>query len=153
MSSQSDHFTRSARLALMLSQEEALRHNNAEIGTGHLLLALARLEKCIAMQVLRSLGVEAGRLMSMVEQAVGREQIPPSGRLSLAPDMEHAIQKAAEEARRMASVRVSTGHLLLGLVQEEKGVAEQALRGLGVDLDRLRTRTAHLIEEPGAENE
>ena len=119
MSSQSDRFTRSARLALMLSQDEALRHNNAEIGTEHLLLALARLEKCIAMQVLRTLGVEAKRLMSMVEQAVGREQIPPSGRLSLAPDMEHAIQKAAEEPRRMSSVRVSTGHLILGVVQEE----------------------------------
>jgi ATP-dependent Clp protease ATP-binding subunit ClpC len=147
MSSQTDHFTRSARLALSLSQEEALRLNNAEIGPEHLLLAFARLEDCVAMQVLRSLGVEPGQLARTVDRAIDHEQIPPSGPLSLAPQTEQVLQAASEAARDTGSVRIGTGHLLLGMEHTNAGVAVQALRGLGVDLDTLRTRTEQMMAE------
>ncbi len=37
---------------------------------------------------------------------------------------------------------IGTEHLLLGLVREGEGIAVNVLRGLGVNLDRVRTQTA-----------
>ncbi len=54
------------------------------------------------------------------------------------------LHLAHEEAERMQQPVIGSEHILLGLVQEESGVAGRALRDLGVDLDRAREMTLRL---------
>ncbi|MEX2586488.1 MAG: Clp protease N-terminal domain-containing protein [Actinomycetota bacterium] len=50
------------------------------------------------------------------------------------------IAAAHEEARRLGSDFVGTEHLLLGLLQEQGGLAARALHAVGVDLDAVAAK-------------
>ena len=145
MSDKLDRFTKRARRVLTLAQEEALRLNHSYIGTEHLLLGLVREENGVAVKVLRELGVEPGQVIRAVERTVGRGERAPFGKPSLAPRTKRVIELAVDEARLMGHHYIGTEHLLLGLVREGEGIAVNVLRGLGINLDRVRTQTARNI--------
>jgi len=50
-------------------------------------------------------------------------------------------------AKVLESLRIGTGHILLGLLQEGDGVAAQVLTGLGAGLDGARAQVIRLLEE------
>ncbi len=145
MSDKLERFTKRARRVLTLAQEEALRLNHSYIGTEHLLLGLVREENGVAVKVLRELGVEPGQVIRAVERTVGRGERAPFGKPSLAPRTKRVIELAVDEARLMGHHYIGTEHLLLGLVREGEGIAVNVLRGLGINLDRVRTQTARNI--------
>jgi ATP-dependent Clp protease ATP-binding subunit ClpC len=152
MSDKLDRFTKRARRVLTLAQEEALRLNHNYIGTEHLLLGLVREENGVAVKVLRELGVEPSQVIRAVERTVGRGERPPFGKPTLAPRTKRVIELAVEEARLMGHHYIGTEHLLLGLVREGEGIAVNVLRGLGVNLDRVRTQTARNILQTQAQS-
>src|SRR5512141_527332 len=51
---------------------------------------------------------------------------------------------AHQEAERMRQDTIGTEHLLLGLIQEEGGVAGRVLRDLGLEPDRVREMVERL---------
>ena len=152
MSDKLDRFTKRARRVLTLAQEEALRLNHNYIGTEHLLLGLVREENGVAVKVLRELGVEPGQVIRAVERTVGRGERPPFGKPTLAPRTKRVIELAVDEARLMGHHYIGTEHLLLGLVREGEGIAVNVLRGLGINLDRVRTQTARNILQNQAQS-
>ena len=151
MSDKLDRFTKRARRVLTLAQEEALRLNHNYIGTEHLLLGLVREENIVAVKVLKELGVEPGQVVRAVERTVGRGERAPFGKPSLAPRTKRVIELAVEEARMMGHHYIGTEHLLLGLVREGEGIAVNVLRGLGVNLDKVRTQTARNLLQSQAQ--
>lgn len=151
MSDKLDRFTKRARRVLTLAQEEALRLNHNYIGTEHLLLGLVREENSVAVKVLKELGVEPGQVVRAVERTVGRGERTPFGKPTLAPRTKRVIELAVEEARMMGHHYIGTEHLLLGLVREGEGIAVNVLRGLGINLDRVRTQTARNILQSQAQ--
>jgi ATP-dependent Clp protease ATP-binding subunit ClpC len=151
MSDKLDRFTKRARRVLTLAQEEALRLNHNYIGTEHLLLGLVREENSVAVKVLKELGVEPGQVIRAVERTVGRGERTPFGKPTLAPRTKRVIELAVEEARMMGHHYIGTEHLLLGLVREGEGIAVNVLRGLGINLDRVRTQTARNILQSQAQ--
>ena len=64
--------TPGARKAIGLAAEEARRLGHSQIGTGHLLLGLAREDEGIAAGILHSLGATLERLRRQVRQAVSQ---------------------------------------------------------------------------------
>ena len=48
---------------------------------------------------------------------------------------------------RAAVAHVGTGHLLLGLIREEEGVAARVLENLGLRLDVVREEVLNLLGE------
>ncbi|NMC53701.1 MAG: ATP-dependent Clp protease ATP-binding subunit [Chloroflexi bacterium] len=54
------------------------------------------------------------------------------------------LSLAHQEAERMRQERIDTEHLLLGLIQEEGGVAGRVLRELGLEMDRVREMVERL---------
>ncbi|MGC7871211.1 ATP-dependent Clp protease ATP-binding subunit [Desulfosporosinus sp. SYSU MS00001] len=52
---------------------------------------------------------------------------------------EKVLMIAQSEAKRMGHKVVGTEHILLGLIQEGEGIAAQALKNLGLDLEKVRT--------------
>ena len=152
MSDKLDRFTTRARRVLTLAQEEALRLNHNYIGTEHLLLGLVREENGVAVKVLRELGVEPSQVIRAVERTVGRGERAPFGKPTLAPRTKRVIELAVDEARLMGHHYIGTEHLLLGLVREGEGIAVNVLRGLGINLDRVRTQTARNILQTQAQS-
>jgi ATP-dependent Clp protease ATP-binding subunit ClpA len=59
-------FDSAAKKLLEISLREALRYKHRRIDTGHLLLAVARLDDTAAHRVLSSLGVDADRVREAV---------------------------------------------------------------------------------------
>src|SRR5688572_11492211 len=123
MSDKLDRFTKYARRALTLSQEEALRLNHSYIGPEHLLLGLVREENGMVVTVLRELGVEPGRIIHTVERIAGHSQTPPTHKPTLTEDSRRAIELSVDEARLMGHHYIGTEHLLLGLLRQGENLA------------------------------
>jgi Clp amino terminal domain, pathogenicity island component len=142
-----DKFTERARRVLTYAHEEATRFNHNYIGTEHLLLGLIREGNGVAAKVLDSLGVELNRVRSQVEFIIGRGDHMIVGEVGLTPRATKVIELAVDEARRLGHHYIGTEHLLLGLVREGEGIAAAVLESLGVNLERLRTRTIKVLSQ------
>ena len=138
-------FSKRARRCLAYAQEEAQRLNHSYIGTEHLLLGLVREENGVAARVLSSLGVEAYKVRSAVEEIIGRGEHEVVGRPGLSPRTKRIIELAVTQARTMGHTYIGTEHLLLGLVEEGEGVAVDVLKSLGVTLQKVRAQTDQLV--------
>jgi ATP-dependent Clp protease ATP-binding subunit ClpA len=143
------------------------------IGTEHLLLGLLAESRGITATVLSNLGIDTGRVRrevlnrveggtrSSVERDLGtldwaREALRrsfgryprPGGRASFerfTGPARKVVVLAQDEARRFNHNYIGTEHLLLGLIQEEKGIAARALGTLGVDLDQDREQVESIV--------
>ncbi|MCC6455338.1 MAG: AAA family ATPase [Caldilineaceae bacterium] len=145
MSDKLDRFTKYARRALTLSQEEALRLNHSYIGPEHLLLGLVREENGMVLTVLRELGVEPGQIIHTVERTAGHSQTPPTHKPTLTETSKRVIELSVDEARLMGHHYIGTEHLLLGLVRQGESLAVKVLQAVGLDLDKVRTQMARAI--------
>jgi ATP-dependent Clp protease ATP-binding subunit ClpA len=139
-----DGFGRDAREALAAAQVEAAGLGHDRIGTEHILLGLLGDDDATA-GALRDAGVSLSAARHKVAEAVGTR---PSGRsLSAAPPTTKRAARAVEGAIRISDRRrsdaVGRGDLLLAVLNVE-GTAGQVLRGLGIDMDRLRDVVEHI---------
>ncbi len=147
MTDKLDRFTKHARQVLQIAQEEAKRLNHNYVGTEHLLLGLAKEENGLASRVLRELGATPADMVRAVERMAPPNPRRPFSQPTLTPRTKRVIELAVEEARQMGHAYIGTEHLLLGLIQEQEGIAAEVLRGLGMSLDRIRTQTNRAILE------
>lgn len=78
----------------------------------------------------------------VVVRAVGRAAMTPAAR--------GAIALAVDEARRLKSSTVDAGHLLLGLLRQDDGIAATVLARVGVTLDQVAARLPRIEDAPAA---
>ena len=131
-----------------VAQAQSLNHEY--IGTEHLLLALLAGRDSVGATALRSLGVDlrgvANRILTFVRPGMGNRD-PSSGSLLPFTSRSKAVLELAKaEARGMNHARIGTGHLLLGMLAEGKGIASQVLKDAGVDLDKARSQVVAILE-------
>jgi len=146
MTEKFDLFTKRARRVLMRAQEEAQKMRHNYIGTEHLLLGMLAEEKSVANKALRKLGAEPEQVHRLVERFTSnRRRSPLGGKPTLTPRTRKVLEAAVDEARRMGHHYIDTGHLLLGLVQQDEGVAVDILRDMGISLEQVRQETARMM--------
>ena len=133
-----DRFTRRARQALRLAQEEAQRLNHSYIGTEHLLIGLIRVDNSVASKVLQGVGIELGQVRELVQQTSGASRGPDLRDETLTPRIKRVLELALNEAKRMGHHYIDTAHVLLGLMREEDCAAVRILRQLGVSPELVR---------------
>ncbi|NLD73351.1 MAG: ATP-dependent Clp protease ATP-binding subunit [Chloroflexi bacterium] len=146
MSDKLDRFTRLARHALTMAQEEAQRMNHPYIGTEHLLLGLLREEEGIASRVLTELGLSLGQARRAVERIVGRGETPVAS-LQLGDQTKRVLEVAVTEAKRFGHRFIGTEHILLGLVQEPDTMALAVLQHLRVNREIVRRKVVSAIRQ------
>lgn len=130
------NFSDQVRTALARSREEAIRLQHDAVGTEHILLGL--LADGGVRKMLRELGVRPERAVAEVEAAappgsakVGIEGLPYTSRAK------KVLEFTLSAARERKSSGVTTEHLLLGLLREDRGVGARVLGRLGVTVERL----------------
>ena len=142
-----DRFTNRAKQVIILARKEADRFNHNYIGTEHLLLGLIKLGQGVAVDVLRSMGVDFETIRMEVEKAVGTgPEHKTIGDVPLTLRAKKVIELAVEEAKNLNHTYIGTEHLLLGLLQEGEGVAARILKNLNVDIERARSEIRRELE-------
>ena len=133
------NFTPRAQQVLALARKEADRFNHNFVGPEHILLGLIALDKGIAVNVLRTFGLDLTKVRAAIEKAVG---IGPSqkiiGNIPYTPRVKKVLALAFKEARKLNHTYVGTEHILLGLLAEGDGVAARILKDSGVNTEKTR---------------
>jgi ATP-dependent Clp protease ATP-binding subunit ClpA len=132
-----------------LAIDEARRLGGKSVGTEHLLLGLAREGEGIASGILESLGVTMEKVRRAVMETLGQMKpdlptnvysnaLVSTGPFDLLDDAaKRVLAVAEEEARQMRHDWIGTEHMMIALLRSD-GVAQRALRELGVTLDQAR---------------
>jgi dihydroneopterin aldolase len=133
-----ERFTERARNCVVLAQEEAHLFNHNYIGSEHLLLGLLRQNEGIAAQALASLNVTLGETREQLESIVGYGEKGTGPEVPFTPRSRKVLELALRESMQLGHNYIGTEHILLGLVRESKGMANQMLTNLGVEADEVR---------------
>lgn len=126
-----------ARQAVVAAHDEAQALGNERVGTEHLLLGLLADDDLIG--VLLDAGATLAATRRKVREAVpGAAPALRSAPLPRSARCARALGRAPRFARDQRADMVGTGHLLLAVLDVE-GTAGQVLRGIGVDIEQLRS--------------
>lgn len=150
-------FGQGARRAVAMAAIEARELGAVRVGTEHLLLGLLAHAEGAAARLLGSSGVTLASARRKVGEAVGQRVATdaevartrrPGDALERSARADRAIGRAFRFSHDQKAPEVRTEHLLLGVLDVE-GTAGQVLRGLGVDLEALRSTVE--VTKGGAE--
>lgn len=140
-----DRFTIAARKVLRLARNECAQFKHGFIGTEHFLLGLLKEDKSIAAAVLRNMGVAYDKVVEEIE--IESSNTPPVGIIPFTKRAKQSLEAAVEEAAHLRHNYIGPEHILLGLLDDEKGAAVQILIKLNADIDDVRADVLELVTE------
>ncbi|MBC7235468.1 MAG: ATP-dependent chaperone ClpB [Chloroflexi bacterium] len=133
-----DKYTQKAQEALASAQRLAEDYNHSQIEVEHLLLALLQQRDGVVPQIVSKLGVSGETLAQEVTAELSRmpQAYGPVQRY-LSSSFNSVLRAAESEAERMHDEFVSTEHLFLGILIEDKGRAGRILRRHGFTVEEV----------------
>lgn len=158
-------FTNRARTCVEAAFEEARMLGHDSIGDEDLLLGILRAGEGTGAEALSSLGVtleeareESEEMLADALSSVGisledirREageafemRIPDDRRIPYSPRAKKVLVEARKQMRRMGDNYLGTEHVLLGMFNNEDGMAVRMLAGMGVSPEALEDRLFEL---------
>jgi ATP-dependent Clp protease ATP-binding subunit ClpC len=154
-----ENFTEQAQEALAASQELVRRLKHAQWDVEHVVVGLLGNAKGVPVQLLTELGVSVDVVRAELERALERtpKLTYQGGQIYQTPRVQALMSEAKAEADRLHDDYISTEHLLIGALSDEKGEAARILRAHGVDKERLyqalqEVRGSHRVDDPRAES-
>ncbi|MGW0768957.1 Clp protease N-terminal domain-containing protein [Streptomyces sp. NPDC002676] len=139
-----DKFSQLARSAIVAGMNEAKLAGNAEIVPAHIVLGLLGTEGT-AVDALRAQGVDLGRARDTAVAALPERSDADPVLIPYDAHAKKALELTFRTALRLDHDSVSTGHVLLGLLEEEDGAG--VLSSLGVDAAAAERFVADAAEE------
>jgi hypothetical protein len=137
-----ERYTENARQAIFFAREEASRFGSSCIESEHLLLGTMRSCELELNELLKLKELE-GTLRAGLE-TTAQLDITSKRDVPLSNQSKRILAYAAEEAVRLNSPGIGSGHLLLGILRESEGGASRFLLAHDVDLLRARQMIATL---------
>lgn len=131
-------FTDLALLAIHRAGIEARKLDHHHLDTEDLLLGLMCVGEGIGARALATMACTVPGARAWVEVKLGRGTRPAPMDPQLTPAVRRVIDRAGLEAMQLGQEQIGTGHLLLGIIEEEEGGVMQVLRAMHVDVDHLR---------------
>lgn len=136
-----------ARQILLLANQEAERFNHDHIGTEHLLLGILALNEGVAVEALKSLGLNLATLRLEVEKSFGvGGPTQTDGPRPLTVRLKRVLILAAKEAQAMNYNFIGTEHLLLAILREGESSAARILANLNVSSDAVRQAVVKALD-------
>lgn len=146
-----DRMTTLAQQALASSQQLALGGSHPEVGSLHVLSALIADEGGPAVSILKKIGVDVGRVRSMLEGEIGRLPTTSSGAGTSGREIMEIIGKADASAKGMGDSFVSCEHLLIALTQVS-GAGKELLKINGVGTKEVENAITAIRKASGVEH-
>ncbi len=160
--------TETAQNVIVLARSEArrLRGVGAAIGSEHLLLGLLKEMNGMASWIMTDMGVKLPwvyveiiflwkrEFCGGVDEAIEKhfrdilckyEQY--TERMEYSRSGQEAVKLARLEVKHLKHDQLGTGHILLGLLREEKGAAGQVLRQLGLQEGKVRKAIEKIVAD------
>ncbi len=135
------NYTDGVRRLISHAQAASTRDNHRFVHTEYLLLGLLQ-ERNSATQILKTLGIDRKTLIHACEARCRRGTHGKDTGLKLTTRTQQVLIFAEKEADAAGEKKVSTPHVLLGLLLEQEGVAGAILRDAGVTVEAVRTALA-----------
>ncbi len=154
-----ERFTEQAQQAMAASQELVQQYHHSQWDVEHVLLALLRQEQGLVGEIIKELNVDAEAVRNEVEAAL--EKTPrvayETGQIYATPRITQLIKMAGDEANRLKDEFISTEHLLIAVIADDKGEASAILRRFGVDPEKVyralqKLRGGHRVTDARAES-
>lgn len=139
-------FTERAQKAILLAQEEAKRLKHNYVGTEHILLGLLAESEGIAARALNQAGVTLENARNEVIRIVGEGNFEVDI-MGFTPRTKRIFELSFLQARNLGHNYVGTEHILLGLLEENEGVAIAVLINLGVDISKLKENIIQILTD------
>jgi ATP-dependent Clp protease ATP-binding subunit ClpA len=144
-----ERFTEPARKVVVLAEQEARALSHNYVGTEHILLGLLREEESLAARVLDTLDITVEEVRLQVARIVGQGDRATTGQIPFTPRTKKVLELAWREALSLGHNRISTEHILLGLVRENEGIAARILNDFDADAGTIRTEILRMLSGPG----
>ena len=133
-----DHFTVMSQEAIQKAQGRAEEMGHQEVRPEHLLWSFLTRDENIVNAILSKIGAPAAKIRADVDAALERlPKVSGGGETVLSPDLRRVLDAARKEADELKDEYVSTEHLFLAMLKEDKGDAARILRANGVAEDAV----------------
>ena len=137
---QNQNYAEKAREAIVSGQRITEEKKLAQYEPETLLSSLVDQSDGIVPQILQRLQVEPERVSREVASLVDRApKLQISSEAIVSQGLRKALTDAETEAAGFGDEYISTEHLLLGILRQERSPAESLLRGHGVDREAVMT--------------
>jgi len=139
-----NRFTEKSQDALRGAQALATRRRHQGVDVEHLLAALLEEREGLAAALLAAAGIAPSAVQERLEQELQRlPQVSGPGaeaqQVYVTQRLMRLLTQAEDEAKALKDEYVSVEHLLLAMLEEERGAAGRLLRSLGLTRERLMT--------------
>jgi ATP-dependent Clp protease ATP-binding subunit ClpC len=154
-----ERFTEQAQEAIQASQQLAVQFKHSQWDVEHILLALLLQQRGLVGDILKELNVDAEAIRNKVEAAL--EKTPKvayeTGQIYATPRIAQLMNKANEEADRLKDEFISTEHLLIAMVSDDKGEAANILHSFDINQEKVydalqKVRGGHRVDDARAES-
>lgn len=134
-----DHFyTDAAEKILSVARRTAAQRKQDEIGTEHILWAALQEQESQAFSLLIHCGVDKYTLLGELETWMGKA-VENANPVKYTPAGYKVLEYAKSFADADGLYLVSSGHILLGLLAEETGIASRILARFGITVKRVQS--------------
>src|SRR5207249_11938850 len=140
-----DQFTERARRVIFFARFEASKTGSHAISTDHLLLGLMR-ENMYLLQDFPP-DSDLAAIRSELFSQPPAEPVPTSVDIPLTESARRVLQQSAHERYSLKHDLVTSGHLLLGILDEEQSGACTILKRYAIQREQVITRLADSSEE------
>ena len=135
-----ERYSERSRRIIFFARYEALQYGSPVIAPEHVLLGLLREDKTVVSRFFpfrTDLGTDKIRA-EIEERVVVRDRIPQSAELQLSAETKKVLFYASEESRKQKARFIGPGHLLVGLLREERSIAAEILIQFGLQVHDVR---------------
>ncbi len=154
-----ENFTELAQEALANSQELVRQYHHSQWDVEHILLALLQQERGLVVDILKELNIDAEAVRREVEATL--QMVPKvtfeSGQIYATPRVAQLLRMAEEEAKRLKDEFISTEHVFIAIVGEDKGQSAAIMKRFGIDREKVyvalqKLRGGHRVTDSRAES-
>ena len=144
-------FTEKAVLAIQGAERAAKEMGSREVGTEHMLLGIARVTEGVAAKALEMQGITADIIEKQLRDMTGSHQMATLGIdghvRSHTPRTKRLLERSAQEATQMKTNYIGTEHLLIAILKEADCMANNILRALSVNIQKLYEELMSMLGE------
>lgn len=133
-----ERFQDATRRLIVLAEDEARSLGHAYIGTEHLLLASLHDDTWVSTQALTAICVDIRPLRRALRAVLRKGSDFPIGDIAFTAEAKHCLESAMHEATRMAHPTIGTGHVLIGILDDDGAAWAPVLAALGIDKQSVR---------------